>query len=108
MQNEMIRLKIDLTKLEKQYFFTGLKGTYVDLTMIPSRDSKYGDSHFLVQDVGQEARLQGIKGPIVGNAKPINTGQREPHPDTPQRQSKIDVADIPGGLPVDDIGSTPF
>ena len=100
MQNEMIRLNINLEKLDKQFFFKGAKGTYADLTLIPSRDSKYGDSHFIVQDVGKENRANGIKGPIVGNAKPIQSNNREPHPDTPR--GKIDPADVPPPLPADD------
>ena len=101
MNNEMLRLNINLEKLEKEHFFKGAKGTYVDLTLIPSRDSQYGDSHFIVQDVGKEKRLAGIKGPIVGNAKPVG-GPQQPAGQTTPPASKIAPEDVPGALPADD------
>ena len=95
----MLRLNINLEKLDKQYFFKGAKGTYADLTLIPSRESKYGDSHFIVQDVGKENRDKGIKGPIVGNAKLVVSAGQQQQPPT---RGKIDPADVPPPLPAQD------
>jgi hypothetical protein len=43
--------------------------------MIPSPESRYGDSHFIAQSVTKEERQQGKKGPIIGNAKQLGGGK---------------------------------
>jgi hypothetical protein len=65
----MITAKIDVTKIEKARLFKGVKGTYLDIVLIESRDSKYGDDYMVVQSVTKEERLAGVKGPIIGNAR---------------------------------------
>lgn len=63
-----INLKVDVTKLGKERFFKGKKGTYVDLvTFIDTEnESQYGDNGMITQgkDKGED-----IKMPILGNAK---------------------------------------
>jgi hypothetical protein len=66
-----IRIKIDVTKVDKARLFKGKKGTYLDATLIESRDSKFGDDYFIVQDVSKEERAEGVKGAIIGNARNI-------------------------------------
>ena len=79
--NDIIRIKIDVTKILKEHLFTGKTGAkYLDAALIPSKDSKFGDSHFIVQDIGAENRKAGKKGPIIGNAKPANGGAAKPAP----------------------------
>jgi hypothetical protein len=81
----MIRLKIDVTKINKDYFFIGKKrqdGTqpkYLDCVLMANRDGEddYGNTHFIAQDVGKERREAGVKGPIIGNAK-VPTGAAPP------------------------------
>lgn len=63
----MINVKIDVTKLDKDRFFKGKKGTYCDLVMIPTPSSDYG-SWGLVQKSTKEERDSGLKMPFVGNA----------------------------------------
>ena len=86
---DMIRIKLDLNKVVQDALFPGKNGaSYLDLTLIPSKNSQYGDSHFAVQDLGKEARLAGKKGPIIGNAKIIGA---KPQPASkPAPQSDID------------------
>lgn len=72
----IIRLKIDVTKIDKQRLFKGQKGVYLDAALIPSRDSQYGDTHMIVQDVTKEEREQGIKGNILGNGREIVRDQQ--------------------------------
>jgi len=85
----MITGKIDVMKIRKDKLFTGAKGTYLDITLIPTPTSEYGD-YMIVQDLGKEARQAGEKGPILGNAK-----IRKPTsaPDQPPAQANN------GGLP---------
>jgi hypothetical protein len=71
----MLRCKIDVTKILKEHLFQGKNGAkYLDCTLIPSTNSQYGDSHFIVQDLPKELRVSGKKGPIIGNAKTLDFG----------------------------------
>ena len=69
----MIRLKLDVTKIDKTMLFKGTKGTYCDITLMDNRDGtdQYGNDGFIVQDVGKEKREKGIKGAILGNWKHV-------------------------------------
>lgn len=75
-----ITAKIDVTKIEKARLFKGAKGTYLDVVLIETPQSQYGD-YMIVQSVTKEEREQGIKGPILGNAKII--GQKPVQQATP-------------------------
>ena len=66
----MISISIDVKKIEKQRLFDGKKGTYLDMVLIPTPNSEYGD-YMVVQSVSKEEREQGVKGPILGNGKDI-------------------------------------
>ena len=80
----MIRVKIDVTKIDKSKLFKGAKGTYLDLTLFETPDSKYGDDYRVVQDLGKDARARGEKGAILGNGKIIGAKpqqEREPQYD---------------------------
>ena len=65
-----IAAKIDVTKINKAWLFTGKTGAkYLDLTFRENKDgqSKYGDDGFIVQDPPKAERQAGTKGIIVGN-----------------------------------------
>jgi hypothetical protein len=65
-----LRLKLDVTKLDKTAFFKGKSGTYVDLVLWENDEpDQYGNTHSVKQDMGKERR--GEKTPYVGNAKPF-------------------------------------
>lgn len=66
-----ITISINLSKLDKSYFYEGKNGKYLNLAMFPNRDGAgtYGDTHYVVQDIPKEARDRGERGAIVGNAK---------------------------------------
>jgi|TARA_R110001592_G_scaffold358277_2_gene662877 hypothetical protein len=77
----ILSVKIDVTKLQKDLFFTGAKGTYADLTiLLRDEPDQYNNDGFISQDIGKEARLAGEKGPIVGNVKWI---KRDDQPSAP-------------------------
>jgi len=78
MNEQTISVKIDVSKIEKARLFKGSKGTYLDALLIPKR-SDYGDDFMIVQSVKKEEREQGIKGPIIGNARYIK-GREQPRP----------------------------
>jgi hypothetical protein len=80
----MIRVKLDVTKIDKSALHKGAKGTYCDITLMDNRDGrdKFDNDGFVVQDLGKDRRLAGERGPILGNWKDLdggNTGgQRNP------------------------------
>lgn len=66
----IITAKLDVTKILKEHLFQGKNGAkYLDIVLIPSKESRFGDSHMIVQSIPKELRDQGQKGPILGNAK---------------------------------------
>ena len=69
----IIRAKINLSKIDKEKLFKGEKGIYLDLTLLTCKENDYGDDYMICQDLGQEARLAGKRGPIVGNGKIVKT-----------------------------------
>ena len=79
----MIVIKIDVTKIDKLRLFPGKNGAkYLDLALIENKngEDQYGNTHMVVQSVSKEERENGIKGPILGNAKTIGRadGPRPP------------------------------
>ena len=66
-----IRLKINVSKIDKDLLFRGQKGVYLNATVFltPDQPNDYGDHGMITQDVSKEAREAGEKGPILGNAK---------------------------------------
>lgn len=65
----MITAKIDVTKIDKTKLFKGEKGTYLDICLIETPNSAYGDDYMVTQSVSKEDRDKGVKGAILGNAK---------------------------------------
>ena len=65
----IVRLKIDVMKIEKARLFQGKKGTYRDATVFLNDEAgEYGDNGMITQDVSKEEREAKIKGAILGNA----------------------------------------
>jgi len=93
----MIRAKINVSKIDKSKLFKGEKGTYLDIALIETPDGQYGD-YVVVQDLGQEARQAGKKGPILGNAKKI----------VPRTQRPIGVAASAPPEPTQGDDDVPF
>lgn len=101
----IIRIKLDVTKIDKSALFKGSKGTYLDLSLVPTTNSQYGDDYMVTQDIGKERRQAGEKGPILGNAKILETqggGQRQQpakplptRPEQPAPQTEDDDAPLP-------------
>jgi hypothetical protein len=85
-----IILKLDVTKIVKDWLFSGQKGTYLDLVVYENdTEDPYGNSHVVKQSPSKELRAQGTKPVIIGNGKWMHsTGQQAPAPRQPaQRQA---------------------
>lgn len=90
----IIKLKVDVTKLDKTAFFKGTKGTYVDLAVFVNDDGpdQYGNDASVKQDLGKDRRDEKL---YVGNGKIVSGGppkRQEPQrrQSTPGRQSEPD------------------
>jgi hypothetical protein len=68
--SNIIKLNIDVTKIDKSKLYKGEKGTYLNAALIPTPESQYGD-FMIVEDVTKEEREAGTKGTKLGNAKYI-------------------------------------
>jgi hypothetical protein len=66
-----VRIRIDVTKIDKEILFKGEKGVYLNASTFIDLDNQnqYGDNGFISQDVSREAREAGEKGAILGNVK---------------------------------------
>ena len=66
-----VSLKIDVSKIDKQRWFSGQKGTYLDATVCIDLDQldQYGNSGMITQDVSKQEKDNGVKGNILGNCK---------------------------------------
>lgn len=85
-----IAAKIDVTKIDKEKLFPGKNGAkYLDLILIPSTNSRYGDDFMVVQSVSKEERARGIKGAILGNAKFLGGGAPATAPAAQQEQDDV-------------------
>ena len=78
----MIRAKINVSKIVKAALFKGQKGTYLSIALIETPNDNYGNDYMVVQDLGEESRQKGEKGPILGNAKTI-VSHAQPKPVAP-------------------------
>jgi hypothetical protein len=58
-----ISINVNIEKVDKERFFKGKKGRYMDLVLFETPDSEYGD--YMVKQRGDK----GEKMPILGNGK---------------------------------------
>ena len=64
-----IKIKINVTKILKEYIYEGKNGKYLNLVAWPNKNGpgQYGDTHFVCQDIPKEARDSGVQAQILGN-----------------------------------------
>jgi hypothetical protein len=100
-----IKIKIDVSKIDKAGIYKGTKGTYLDCVAWPSKTpGQYGDTHYVVQELSKEKRDAGEKGAIIGNMTvPDDEPQQRQQPRPLQRQQKMDEV-----FTDDDSDSIPF
>ena len=91
----IVRLKIDVSKIDKAALYKGAKGTYLDATLfLDDEAGKYGDNGMISQDLGKERREAGEKGAIIGNGTIIKI-MGDDKPAAPDAADEDDNDDIP-------------
>ena len=65
---DLITAKIDVLKITKSKLYKGEKGTYLNVTLVPTPNSQHSD-YMIVEETTKEERDAGEKGVILGNAK---------------------------------------
>lgn len=81
-----ISINVNVDKVDKERFFAGKKGRYMDLVLFETPDSEYGD--YMVKQRGEK----GEKMPILGNGKYFKPKEKksskENNDDEPTGKSK--------------------
>lgn len=67
-----IKVTIDVLKIIKTQLFQGEKALYLDLVLIPTPNSQYGNDYLVKQDCKDKELSK--DNPILGNAKIFETG----------------------------------
>ena len=73
---KIINVKVDVTKLNKDKFFVGQKGTYANLVVAENRDgeNQYGDTHYVYEQQSKEEREAKTDKNYVGKGKQFTFG----------------------------------
>ena len=87
MEKQIIKCRIDVSKINKSKIYNGDKGKWYDFTLIENR-TQYSD-WMITEETTTDERKAGKKGTILGNGK-----NREPKPETkpdvPYREETTD------------------
>lgn len=74
MQNNVMKLVINLSKVDKQKLFKGQKGIYLNAALIIKDEAdQYGNNAFIIEEITKEQRLAGERGTIIGSGKYLKT-----------------------------------
>mgnify|MGYP003337561799 CR=1 FL=1 len=94
MSKPIQRIRIDVTKVNKEAIFVGKKGKYVDLAVWDS-PKDFGERKtdgFVTQELPKAMREAGQKGEILGNWE-YTEARKSPAPTPPKNNQGADVAD---------------
>jgi hypothetical protein len=98
-----VKLKINVSEIEKARLFKGKKGTYLDATVFIDIDQKdqYENNGMITQDVSKEEKDAGTKGPILGNCQVFwSDGNNQPaQQQAPVQQAPPMVDDLDSDIP---------
>lgn len=109
MARRILKCKIDVTKVNRDWFFVGEKGTYLNFTLLydPEKDER-GNNGMIVQDVPTPIynehkhlpKKDQPRGEILGNAKEFGaTIDEESKPGVESGKMKSEVKDFNDDLP---------
>jgi hypothetical protein len=88
-----LNFSIDVTKLDKERFVKGKKGTYANLTTFVDIDNvdQYDNNGFISQSISKEERTNGVQLPILGNVRVI---YKDGQGSAPSKQQELEE-DVP-------------
>jgi hypothetical protein len=73
MQNNVMKLVINLSKVDKQKLFKGQKGIYLNaVAIIKDEPDQFGNHALIVEEISKEQRAAGERGTIIGSGKYLN------------------------------------
>jgi len=64
--NNIITLKLNLSKILDDHVYEGKKGRWLQAVLVRTPNSEWSD-YMMVQDLGEDLRLSGRERPIIGN-----------------------------------------
>jgi len=66
-----VRIKLNVSQIDKARLFKGNKGVYLDATVFIDLDQKdqYDNNGMITQDITKEEKEQGVQGNILGNVQ---------------------------------------
>ena len=90
-----VRVKLDVTKIDKARLFKGAKGVYLDATVFVNIDEKdqYDNNGMITQDVSKQDKDSGVKGNILGNVQVFWRDDAVPQQQQAPQQSQPDPLD---------------
>jgi len=88
----MIKIMLDVSKIDKARLYEGKKGVYLNAVLIETPKSEYGD-FMIVEDRSYEERQAGQKGTILGNGKIVTGHGSDQREDPPE--GNYDKGDVP-------------
>jgi hypothetical protein len=66
--NTTLRIKIDVTKIDKARLYKGQKGTYLTMTvMLDETEDRFGNYGLVLESISKEEKEQGVEATILGN-----------------------------------------
>jgi len=112
----MIKLKLKFNKIDQAALFKGKEDTYLDLVVWENKDGpgRFGDTHYVTQDLGKARRENGERSPIIGNgteirtARPLMQSRPAPAPTPQPPQTMTFLNPPPEDARPDDTENVPF
>lgn len=93
----MIKLNINVAKIDKSKLFKGEKGTYLNAVLKDHPDD-YGNDGFIAMDTTKEERESGVRGEIIGKWKHVGGKPKAIAPKTASKKAAdvdLDSDDAP-------------
>ena len=92
-----LRIKIDVTKIDKKRLYVGKKGTYLEATiLLRDEEDQHGNHGMVIESVSKEEREAGKDGTILGNVTGRwDRGASKPQPSASKPAPADDDDDLP-------------
>jgi hypothetical protein len=95
-----LRIKIDVTKIDKKRLYEGKKGKYLTMTvMLDDTEDRFGNYGLVLEAVSKEEREQGTEATILGNVTGRWDRNSSQSQSAPAKSSKAEPADDDDDLP---------